>query len=139
MNREIKFRGLKVNSKGWVYGSLVLKYNKSYIVSKALVKKTIGKKPIWIEIEVIPETVGQFTGLLDKNGTDIYEGDIVTYKRSVGNWTGQFITTTHEIVFSEEVFAFVMKYGDSYIKLRKHWGYEYEVVVNIHENPELLK
>jgi uncharacterized phage protein (TIGR01671 family) len=83
--------------------------------------------------------IQQFTGLTDKNGKEIYEGDIVTYKRSIGNWTGQYMTTTHKIVFSEEVFAFVMEYGSSYIKLRKHWGYEYEVIGNIYENPELLK
>ena len=80
----------------------------------------------------------QFTGLTDKNGVEIYEGDILTYKRSVGNWTGQFITTTHKIVFSDEVFAFVMKYGTSYIKLRKHWGYEYEIVGNIYQNEHFL-
>lgn len=83
--------------------------------------------------------VMQFTGLKDKNEVEIYEGDIVTYKRSVGNWTGQFMTTTHEIVFSDEVFAYVMKYGSSYIKLRKHWGYEYEVIGNIYDNPNLLQ
>jgi uncharacterized phage protein (TIGR01671 family) len=80
----------------------------------------------------------QFTGLLDKNSKEIYEGDVITYKRSIGNWTGQYMTTTHKIVFSEEVFAFVMEYGSQYIKLRKHWGYEYEVIGNIYENPELL-
>jgi uncharacterized phage protein (TIGR01671 family) len=80
----------------------------------------------------------QFTGLVDKNAVDIYEGDIVTFKRSVGNWTGQYITTTHKIIFSEEVFAFVMEYGSQYIKLRKHWGYEYEVIGNVYENKSLL-
>jgi uncharacterized phage protein (TIGR01671 family) len=80
----------------------------------------------------------QFSGLKDKNEKDIYEGDIVTYKRSVGNWTGQTMTTTHKIIFTEEVNAFVMEYGSSYIKLRKHWCYEYEVIGNIFENPELL-
>ena len=84
------------------------------------------------------EIVMQFTGLKDKNEVEIYEGDIVTYKRSVGNWTGQFMTTTHKIIFTEEVNAFVMEYGNSYIKLRKHWGYEYEVIGNIFENQELL-
>ena len=84
------------------------------------------------------EIVMQFTGLKDKNEVEIYEGDIVTYKRSVGNWTGQFMMTTHKVVFTEEVNAFVMEYGSSYIKLRKHWGYEYEVIGNIFENPELL-
>jgi uncharacterized phage protein (TIGR01671 family) len=81
------------------------------------------------------EPLMQFTGLKDKNGKGIYEGDIVTYKRGVGNWTGQFMTTTHEIVFNDNTFAFVMKYGSSYIKLREHWNYEYEVIGNIHEDP----
>ena len=80
----------------------------------------------------------QFTGLQDKNGKEIYEGDIVVYDRGVGNWTGKRMSTTHTIVFSEEVFAFVMDYGSSYIKLRKHWNYIYEVIGTIYENPELL-
>ena len=80
----------------------------------------------------------QYTSLFDKYGVKICEGDIVKYTRSIGNWTGQYMTTTHKIIFTEEVNAFVMDYGSSYIKLRKHWGYEYEVIGNIYENPELL-
>ena len=82
--------------------------------------------------------VMQFTGLKDKNEKEIYEGDIIIYDRGVGNWTGKRMSTTHTVVFSEEVFAFVMDYGSSYIKLRKHWNYTYEVIGNIHDNPELL-
>jgi len=80
----------------------------------------------------------QFTGLKDKKGKEIYEGDIVVFDRGIGNWTGHRMSTTHEIVFSEEVFAFVMNYSNSYIKLRKHWNYIYEVIGNIYENKELL-
>ena len=78
--------------------------------------------------------IEQFTGLHDKNGKEIYEGDIVSYKRNVGNWTGKSLTTIHEIIFTEEINAFVMKDNSCYIKLRKHWGYEYEVIGNIYEN-----
>ena len=90
----------------------------------------------WHTLTEYPEmySLMQFTGLYDKNGKEIYEGDIVSYKRNVGNWTGKSLTTIHEIIFTEEINAFVMKDNSGYIKLRKHWGYEYEVIGNIYEN-----
>lgn len=82
MTREILFRGKDVDNGEWVYGSYLQRYNHSiddgwleyYIVDD-----------LGYEYEVIPETVGQFTGLKDKNGTKIFDGDKVLIDNEIGN------------------------------------------------------
>ena len=169
-NREIKFRGFHIDENGkekvyvnggWVKGYWVI--GTFYPNGKWLPVFEIYKKYPYIgndEIlrEVIPETVGQYTGLKDKNGNEIYKGDIVEFfgmKGRIVKECGAFgIGTSRQINYDK--LETKMPYGnspafcynDNFISLWELWWnyeqddnplYEVEVIGNIYENPELLE
>lgn len=130
--REILFRG-KTDDGEWVYGSFCMDAREQFNGLCGvdgfirLYDKAKGKMQTY---EVDRETVGQYTGLKDKNGERIFEGDILL----VDGEDGYF-----KLEFDEDTARFIML-GDSIIvDFDNFWSYEVEIIGNIHDNPELLE
>ena len=134
--REILFLGKRTDCDAWVEGDLIQAFRGNQLSSCSIMPNT----PTAYCWKVIPETIGQYTGLTDKNGKKIFEGDICRFKRFNDIHVG-------EIVFNVTTASFVMRYqsivgayGEKATqKMLLSVCDDIEVIGNIHDNPELLE
>ena len=116
--RSIIFRGKRLDDGEWVEGF--------YLYTNE------NTQPVIIDMEccsnvIIPETVGQYTGLTDRNGKKIFEGDIVR------EWGGESCQGYYEI---DNVL--IVKIPDTLVNFEMSYDCEYKVIGNIHDTSELL-
>lgn len=124
--RKIKFRGQKDYNKEWVYGYLLQFDWADFIVKYGSFEE---------RQRVIPETVGQFTGLTDKNGKEIYEGDIIQDNNGIG------VIMWFQTAWGIASYAYGYNGLKSYTAVDSFYSKEtkeWTVIGNIHDNPSLL-
>lgn len=140
--REIKFRGKRLyENKDWKYGFYYIFkdnigkefHNILNDEEEVTVNQYGSTVPVFTNVD--KNTLGQYTGLHDKNGKEIYEGDIVEIKTRIDNivakieWDEAYLSY---VIITEDVRYFNENLGD-------FLDYNIEVIGNIYDNPELLK
>ena len=143
--REIKFRAKDTLERDWFVGSYIFIddntnnpfRSRPFKESHRIIFYSSGDWNMggWSDVEIDPSTLGQYTGLKDKNGKEIYEGDIV---KSISGKVGY-------VIFSQQEMGYVVVWDNCDTRLghrNRGEGYEcdgsIEVIGNIYDNPELI-
>ena len=139
--REILFRGKRVSDEMYVTGFYYFDTNGCHYIQYPF--ETPDGEHGYKSHEVDPETVGQFTGLTDKNGAKIFEGDIVEAEVTVNLGSSvRRSTARYVVMYHPENCYFYLARKRNNILFDGNWNYSVDiigVVGNIHDNPELLE
>lgn len=148
--RKILFRGKCVDSGEWVQGDLINNYDVRKFIGEIVVDDHIGNTADEYDVavgflEVTPQTIGQYTELLDKNNMKIFEGDILKVNYEFEDECYYTVEFT-EGYYDSGVYPFLgwcLAYNNSqHFRALTKWlieEYAIEVVGNIFDNPELLE
>ena len=121
--REILFRGKRVDNSKWMKGDLIGVPSHPHIENNVPDLRA-----------VIPETVGQYTGITDKNGVKIFEGDIVVWDYNEADFDGSTHSTPELVRWDKDCCGFIVN-DDGEGTIDENC----RVIGNIHDNSELLK
>lgn len=122
INRDKGYHKTKYKNGDWVYGLVTRSYDERFENLPAEMTNINGVSGI----EVDYKTIGQYTGLTDKNGVKIFEGDIIRYEDDIGY-----------VIYNGDDARFLVDSPNRYISM--DYSNEFEVIGNIHDNPKLLK
>ena len=126
--REILFRGKRINNGEWVEGNYCAA---EYITGDGIEHLIIEVPRNGCSAKINPETVGQYTGLTDKNGKKIFEGDIMAFTAYGFDYIGT-------VEFADGSFSVMCEHASPFLDqaVSKHGAY---IIGNMHDNPEFLE
>jgi len=146
---EIKFRALRKDGNGWVYGEKLTIGNYVFMVpldeniNEFIVgfDKEVNMPIINTKYSVIPESVGQFIGIRDKDSVEVYSRDICKVQLPMGGFWGDVKTEKVGFIeYNEDICGFIIrwKWSKNQHQIQLNCDLDIKIIGNIYENPELL-